>query len=199
MVKKYSCNPYEGGEVPPCSAFLNNTNPIIKDCNIIFKNENRVFYFISTNPNESNNSQSSGSSSAITEKPSIYTNLQVSLSTFIIGLYINQIQKGEIKYSEKSIIHSDKSFNNIIHDILKKAPEVKVDYIPSLNLVVSNNNAILPFYTYSVNISPLNYYILFIINRMENNRGLFFINNAYATEDPINFCMASLNLHFPCK
>ena len=48
-MSKKNCNPFDGGEVPPCSELLGNSNPIIKDKELIFKNNNRVFYFISTN------------------------------------------------------------------------------------------------------------------------------------------------------
>ena len=81
--------------------------------------------------------------------------------------------------------------------VLKNNPEVSVDYIPSLSIVVSNSNAILNVFTNTINITPLNYYILFVLNRLENHPGLFFGNNAYVTEDPINFNLASLALRFP--
>ena len=52
-----NCNPFAGGEVPPCSEFLGNSNPIIKDGELIFTNNNRIFFFISTNSaiNNTNN------------------------------------------------------------------------------------------------------------------------------------------------
>ena len=48
-MSKDNCNPFAGGEIPPCSDFLGNLNPIIKDGKLIFRNYNRVFYFIGTN------------------------------------------------------------------------------------------------------------------------------------------------------
>lgn len=199
MVRKFSCNPYEGGEIPPCSAFLNNTNPIIKDGKIIFTNENRLYCFISTYPPEESSPAGTGLVGSIFQKPATSTNLQVSLPTFIVGLFINQLQRNEIEYDEKNIIHSNKTANDFIHETLKKSPEIKMNHIPSLALVVSNTNAILPLFTYNANITPLNYFILFILNRLENDPGLFFGNNSYATADAINFFMSSWNMHFPFK
>lgn len=187
-----NCNPYAGGEVPPCSVFLGNVNPIIKDGKLIFINENRIFYFISTSMTKQNTSNkcSLGSSSTV-------TNLQISLNTFLIGLYINEVQLGNIKHKQGNSIHSDKKTNDFINKTLKKNPNVIVDYNPSLAIVISNSNAILSLYTNMITITPLNYYILFMLNRMENNPGLFFGNNAYVTDDPINFTLASLAINFP--
>ena len=191
-MSKNNCNPFAGGKVPPCSAFLGNTNPIIKDGQLIFTNDNRVFYFIRTTSNTSdysNNSQLGTSN--------VQTNLQISLTTFLVGLYINEVQLGNISHSKKNTIHNDMAANDFINSTLENNPEVNVDYTPSLVIVVSNTNAILSIYTNTINITPLNYYILFILNRLENHPGLFFGNNAYATEDPINFSLAALALRFP--
>ncbi len=192
-MRKNNCNPFAGGKVPPCSAFLGNTNPIIKDGQLIFTNDNRVFYFISTTSNTTNNT----SNNSQLGTSNVQTNLQISLTTFLVGLYINEVQLGNISHSGKNAIHNDTAANEFINKTLENNPEVNVDYIPSLVIVVSNTNAILSIYTNTINITPLNYYILFILNRLENHPGLFFGNNAYATEDPINFSLATLALRFP--
>lgn len=192
-MRKNNCNPFAGGKVPPCSAFLGNTNPIIKDGQLIFTNDNRVFYFISTTSNTTNNT----SNNSQLGTSNVQTNLQISLTTFLVGLYINEVQIGNISHSGKNAIHNDTAANEFINKTLENNPEVNVDYIPSLVIVVSNTNAILSIYTNTINITPLNYYILFILNRLENHPGLFFGNNAYATEDPINFSLATLALRFP--
>lgn len=188
-----NCNPFAGGEVPPCSEFLGNSNPIIKDGELIFVNDNRLFFFISTNSainNNTNNNCSFGNSN-------VETNLQISLATYLIGVYINEVELGNIQHSSKNIIHNNEIANNFINETLKNMPKVTVDYTPSLNMVISNHNAILPLYTNTINISPLNYYILFILNRLEQDPGLFFGNNAYVSDDPINFSLAALALRFP--
>ncbi len=190
-----NCNPFAGGEVPPCSEFLGNVNPIIKDGELIFRNNNRVFYFISTTSQVNNSTTgcfSLGSSN-------IQTNLQISLATFLVGVYINEVEIGNIKHSKEKTIHNDKAANDFINTTLENKPEITVDYTPQLIIVVSNSNAILSLYTNIINISPLNYYILFILNRLENNPGLFFGNNSYATEEPINFSLASLAIRFPLE
>lgn len=191
-MSKNNCNPFAGGKVPPCSAFLGNTNPIIKDVQLIFTNDNRVFYFIRTTSNTSDSSNNSQLGTS-----NVQTNLQISLTTFLVGLYINEVQLGNISHSKKNTIHNDMAANDFINSTLENNPEVNVDYTPSLVIVVSNTNAILSIYTNTINITPLNYYILFILNRLENHPGLFFGNNAYATEDPINFSLAALALRFP--
>lgn len=191
-MSKNNCNPFAGGKVPPCSAFLGNTNPIIKDGQLIFTNDNRVFYFIRTTSNTSDSSNNSQLGTS-----NVQTNLQISLTTFLVGLYINEVQLGNISHSKKNTIHNDMGANDFINSTLENNPEVNVDYTPSLVIVVSNTNAILSIYTNTINITPLNYYILFILNRLENHPGLFFGNNAYATEDPINFSLAALALRFP--
>lgn len=186
------CNKYSGGEIPPCSIFLGNVNPIIKDGKVIFRNENRIFCFISTTFSKENTGDKCG-----LENYSKVTNLQISLTTFLIGIYINEVQKGNIKHSPKNSIHNNEKANSFINDTLNKDPNVIVDYVPELKIVISNSNAILSLYTSSITITPLNYYILFILNRFENDPGLFFGNNSYVTDDPINFCLATLNILYP--
>ena len=185
-------NPYDGAKIPPCSEFLGNMTPIIKDKEIIFRNENRIFYFISASMTKQDLNDKCSLQNLIT-----LTNVQISLTTYIIGLYINELQLGNIEYNEENAIHTDKKSNDFINMTLKKKPKVIVDYVPSLTIVVSNSSAILPFYTNSITITPLNYYILFMLNRIENNPGLFFENNSYVTDDPINFSLASLAIKFP--
>jgi hypothetical protein len=196
----YNYNPYDGGRLPPCTDFLGNLNPIIKDGKLIFRNLNRVYYFISTTSANAQTryvSELPETTTPLSDRPFTSSNFQVSLSTFIIGLYIDQIQQKIINYDENIPIHPDKSANNFVHQLLRNPPQVNVDYIPELSLLVSHPNAVLPLYTYATNITPLNFYILFILNRLENNPGLFFSNNSFATEDPINFTLASLNIQFP--
>ncbi|MCI6691841.1 MAG: hypothetical protein MR510_05080 [Clostridium sp.] len=192
-MSKKNCNPFDGGEVPPCSELLGNSNPIIKDKELIFKNNNRVFYFISTN-SQINNSTTGCYSLGCSN---VQTNLQISLETFLVGLYINEVEIGNIKHNKETTIHNNEAANAFINTTLENKPDITVDYNPELIIVISNNNAILALYTNVINISPLNYYILFILNRLENHPGLFFGNNSYATEDEINFTLAELAIRFP--
>ena len=200
MKKNSSCNPYEGGEVPPCSAYLGNVDPIIKDGKVIYRNENRVYFFISTileNSTTKYPPREPETTSPITEEPFTSSNLQVSLTTFIVGIYINQIQLGKIKYDNTSAIHSNKTADEFIHQTLQNPPEINTNYLTTLSLIISHSNAIIPLYTRALNITALNYYILFILNRLENNPGLFFGNNSFVDEDPINTVLAALNIQFP--
>ncbi|MEL7564650.1 MAG: hypothetical protein AAGU27_07180 [Dehalobacterium sp.] len=199
MNAKPNCNIYEGGKIPPCSAFLNNSNPIIKDGKLIYRNNNRLFYFISTAPETPLNNSSTApvTTNSITNAPFISTNIQISLYTFVIGLYINQVQLNMIEYDKNNPIHSEKDVNDFIHNQIQDLPKLNVNFVPTLSLVISNGNAILPPFTYTINITPLNYFILFILDRIEGNPGLLFFNNSFATEDPINFILASMNIQLP--
>lgn len=191
-MKNNNCNPFDGAKIPPCSEFLSNINPIIKDGELIFRNYNKIYCFIGTTSIVSNSESEDNIGNE-----NIQTNLQISIATFLIGLYINQVELGSIKHSKKNQIHNDKGANDFINETLENNPEITVDYTANLSVIVSNTNAILALYTNTINISPLNYYILFILNRLENDPALFFGNNAYTTEDSINFTLSSIALRFP--
>lgn len=200
MKSNSGSNPPEGGEIPPCSAYLGNIDPIIKDGKVIFRNHNRVFFFISTTYEGGPQEVVPGepeTTSPLAETPITSSNLQVSLTTFLVGLYINQIQLGNAKYDKSIPIHSNSEANEFIHQVLQNPPEIKSNYLTTLSLLVSHSNAVLPLYTYALNITPLNYYILFILNRIENKPGLFFGNNSFVTDDPINIDFAALSLKYP--
>lgn len=186
--RKNICNTYENAILPPCANFLNNANPLVKDNTYIYRNYNSLYCFIATNP--LNSTQNSNSIQ-------VYTNLQISLYNYIIGLFINEIQLKKIKYDENLEIHSDKSTNKFIHGTLKSNLELKANFIPYLSLIISNSYSIVSLYTKNIPITPLNYYILFVLNRLEGQPGLFFGNNSYTTPDIINFNLAALNIKFP--
>ena len=193
-MKKIDCTQFEGANVPPCSKFLNNSNPLIKDGKLIYRNENRLFYFISTTPKEQT---SETRNQSVLHLHSAFANLQIGLGTYIIGLFIEQIESKLIKYDKNCVIHNDNITNTFIHQALKKAPQFDFNFTPSISLVVSNGNAILPLYTYTINITDLNFFILFIINRLEGNPAFFYGNNSFAEEDMINFAIANMSLQFP--
>ena len=199
MDGSFDGNPYSDGVVPPCSEFLGDKEPIIKDGKLIYRNLNRIYCFISTSPrfvaaNTQGKYQVDG---AIRHLPTVSTNLQISLTTFIIGLYIDQVQLGSIKYEKGAAIHSDEAANKFIHKSLQASPEVVLEDTPKLAFIYSNGNALLPLVSATWEITPLNYYILFVLNRLESDPGLFFGNNSFVTKEPINFDLASLNLQFP--
>ena len=187
--KKNNCidNLYDNPEIPPCSKYLGNSNPILTDYFTMYINENRTFYFLSTNP--LNNVNTIGANL-------IYTNLQISLTNYIIGVYIYNLQCGKCSFNKNSKIHNDKKANEFIINTLNNSPKVTLNYLPSLNLIVSNGNAIIPLYTNTVNITPLNYYIILGLHALENNPALFYGNNSYALENPINIDLASYALKF---
>lgn len=198
MAGKNRTDPYNQNKVPPCSAFLGNKEPIIKDGKLLFRNENRVYYFISAVRDPATNQEPPGleGTSPITDKPFISFNLQVSSSTFLIGVFINEVQRGRIPYHEGMQIHADKAVNEWIHGMLKKSTSTKTEVIPELAVIISNENAILPIFTYSINITVLNFFILLMINRIEGDPGFYFGNNSFVTGDSVNFTLADLVIWF---
>lgn len=199
MDRSSDCNPYSGGVIPPCSALLNDTNPIIKDGKLIYRNLNRIYCFISTSPKLTSVHVHGELLTANTLQylPFTSTNLQISITTFIIGLYIDQVQRGSIKYEKNTDIHPDKAANDFIHKSLESQPEITMEYTPKLALLYSNGNAVLPLVSTTWEITPLNYYVLFALNRFENDPGLFFGNNSFVTGEPINFDLSLIDLQFP--
>lgn len=173
--------------LPPCSRFLGNVNPLILDDFLIYRNQNRLFYFISTNPSNEFMDIS---------KILSYTNLQISLTNYLISLYIFNVENKNCEYDPSYKIHNDHRANSFIHESLNSSVKLNLNYIPSLSLTISNGNAILPLYTNTVNISPLNYYITLGLHLIENNPALFFGNNAFALEDGWNIDLAHLALNF---
>lgn len=191
-MKKDNCNKYVDAKLPPCANFLGNNNPIIKNGKLIFRNMNRLYYFIATSPKTKN----SGKKKVFTT-PQLYTNIQISLTTYIIGLFIDMIEKEKIIYDKEYPIHSNKEINDYIHQTIAQPPDTIINYQTQLTLVYSNGNAILTPIQYTVDISSTNYLILLTINRLESDPGLLFINNSYATPDIINLILSEIDINFP--
>jgi len=176
---------YKNYKLSDCSNFLGNSNPLIKNGKIIFRNLNRLFFFISLNNNNKNN------------EDLFEINIQISLSHFLIGLIIQSILLEKTKYEKDAKIASDEKTNKIIHKLLQKPPKkLRQDYNYYLILTFSNNNAIFNPFSYSIKIKPLTFVILLILNRFENNPSLFFFNNDYVTEDTINYLLASIHITY---
>lgn len=185
MNKKDCCKKYKGGKIPPCAQYLNNNWLLIKDGKLIYRNLNRLFFFVRV--------QSKPSS-----LDSLEANIQISLQHYIIGIFLHELLQDFNKYNKECTIASDPKTNSYIHKLLQNPPDKLNDqYNFSLTLSYSNQDAILNPFTYSFPIKPLLFYILLIINRIENHPGLFFANNNLVTEDTINFVLASMNLELP--
>lgn len=177
------CN-INNGELPPCAKFLNNSAPLISDDMLIYRNLNGIYCFLSVNPSTNN-------------KITTSVNLQISISNFIIGLYISQIQDKIIEYDSNAVIHNNKKANNFVHKALSNNISIDEDLNASLIFFITNNNAILPLYTATIDITPLNLYIIIVLHVLENNPALYFGNNDHTFENAINFYLASLSLKFP--
>lgn len=188
-MKKF-ISPYEGAESPSLSEFLNSPNPFIKDDKVIYRNFNRIYYFLNSTTNTSSSEDSSF--------PNIVINMQISSTNFFIGLLINEIQKGVIDYDENSTIHHDSKYNDLIHELLRSEPSFITNSTPYLIVVLANTNAILSAYTETITITPLSFYIVLILHALENHPGLYFGNNSFAFDDPINLDLAAQNIQFYC-
>lgn len=184
--KKNKCfeNNYD---IPPCSKYLGNIYPILTDDLVIYKNSNKAYYFLSTSP--TSNTTTVGANL-------IYTNLQISLTNYLVGVYIYNIQSGKCTFNSAAPIHNNKQANDFIVTSLNNSPNINSSFLPSLSLIIGNGNSIVDFYTNTINITALNYYIILGLHALENDPSLFFGNNTDATIDPINIDLASYALKF---
>ena len=193
--RKCNCNQnvncFEDFELPPCSKFLGSDNPLINDGRIIYRNFNRFYFFLTFNSSELND---------VTYdplKPETYNstgngNLQIEPYYFFIGLYINCVEKGKIKYDVNEKIHEDDDADGFIKNVLENEYTIGHNFIPSLTYIIGNSSAVIPMYTGNIQISPINYYIILMLNRAYGNYGMLYSNNAYITNDFINRTLASM-------
>ena len=192
---KSSCNSFDDFTLPPCAKFLGNINPLIKNGKVIYRNINRFYFFISYNYSKIS-SPTYNSLNPQSFNNTINGNLQIEPYYFFIGMYINEIQKGNITYNDNVKIHDNKYADSFIKTILKNNYEINSSFIPSLTYAISNSNAILPPYLASIEISLINFYIILMINRFYYEYGLLFSDNAYVTNDFINNFLANIYVEF---
>ncbi|SHE43302.1 hypothetical protein [Clostridium fallax] len=176
---------------PAINTLLGNIMPFIRNDNFIFANSNRVYCFLSTSPINTSSTKST-----------LYTNYEISFYNFILGLYIQEVLDNKISYDKDFIIHKDKSINKFIHNILSRdftLEDSDINYIPSLNLTISNGNAVQPLVTYNNPISILTYAVIIILHYLEADPGLYYGNNGYATIIPLNIKLALSHLSIPIE
>ena len=188
-------NKFDDFKLPPCAKFLGNINPFVKDGKIIYRNNNRLYFFLTYNYTMYNNITYDSLNPATFNNIS-NSNIQVEPYYFFIGLYINEVQKGNIKYNENIKIHDNTYADGFIKNVLSNNYEINNIFIPSLTYAISNSSAILPFYLATIEISLINYYIIFMISRFYSEYGLLFSDNAYVTNDFINNALASIYVEF---
>ena len=182
-------------KIPPCAKFLGSVNPLIKDGEVIYRNYNRVYCFLSFNTNTAKQKEYNQ------KDPSTYNykangNLQIELYYFIIGVFINDIQKGVIKYDKDTKIHENEQADAFIKKILENDYTITDNFIPSLTLIISNSSAVIPVYTGTIEISPINYYIILMLSRSYGDYGMLYSDNAYITNDFINCTLANMYFEF---
>lgn len=192
---KSSCNSFDDFTLPPCAKFLGSINPLIKNGKVIYRNLNRFYFFISYHYSKIS-SPTYNSLNPQSFNDTINGNLQIEPYYFFIGMYINEIQKGNIIYNDNVKIHDNKYADSFIKTILKNNYKINSSFIPSLTYAISNSNAILPPYLASIEISLINFYIILMINRFYYEYGLLFSDNAYVTNDFINNFLANIYVEF---
>lgn len=192
---KSSCNSFDDFTLPPCAKFLGNINPLINNGKVIYRNLNRFYFFISYHYSKIS-SPTYNSLNPQSFNDTINANLQIEPYYFFIGMYINEIQKGNIIYNDNVKIHDNKYADSFIKTILKNNYEINSSFIPSLTYAISNSNAIISPYLASIEISLINFYIILMINRFYYEYGLLFSDNAYVTNDFINNFLANIYVEF---
>ncbi|MCI7441532.1 MAG: hypothetical protein MSA89_00270 [Clostridium sp.] len=192
---KSSCNSFDDFTLPPCAKFLGSINPLIKDGKVIYRNLNRFYFFISYHYSKIS-SPTYNPLNPQSFNDTITANLQIEPYYFFIGMYINEIQKGNILYNDNVKIHDNKYADSFIKTILKNNYEINSSFIPSLTYAISNSNAIIAPYLASIEISLINFYIILMINRFYYEYGLLFSDNAYVTNDFINNFLANIYVEF---
>ena len=190
-----NCNPLEDFELPPCAKFLGSHNPLIKDGEIIYLNLNRLYFFLSYNYSRFNNPNYNPINPA-TFNVNTNANLQIDLYCFIIGLYINEVEKGNIKFDSSVKIHDDENADEFIKKVMGNNYNLDSSFVPSLTYLISNSNAVVPFFTGIIDISITNFYIILMLSRFNTDYGLLFSDNSYVTNDFINRTLANIYVEF---
>lgn len=115
--KKSQCNPnpFADAVIPPCAEYLENENVLVLDGELIYRSVNKIYVFITTSA--SNNGPTGNLGEALE------TNVEISITTFIIGLFINQVQMGVIEYDKTKPIHPDEKIDLLIHQCLQNICE----------------------------------------------------------------------------
>lgn len=193
--KKCKCNDFDDFKLPPCAKFLGNNNPIVKDGKLIYRNNNRLYFFLSYNYSKLQN-QVYNTLNPISFNTTANGNLQIELYCFLIGWYINEIEKGNINFDSNISIHDDKNADKFIKELIGNNNDLNNNFIPSLSYTISNSSAIVPFYFGSIEISITNFYIILMLSRFYSDYGLLFSDNSYTTNDFINNTLANIYAMF---
>ena len=179
--------------LPPCTQYLGSQNPLVGDNGILYRNLNRLFFFLSYNfTTESSNPYNSCDPSTFTIASN--GNLQIDIYCFIIGVYLTEIEKGNIEYNPEDKIHQDDTADNFIKEILSQEPPLNTSLVPSLTYIISNSNAVAALLSTNIDISLRTFYIILVLSRMNGDYGLLLSNNCYVTNDFINQALADIHV-----
>lgn len=189
------CNEFNDFTIPPCAQYLGNNNPIIHNGKIIYRNNNRLYFFLSYNYSKIRG-ENYNPLNPLSFNTRTNGNLQIELYYFLIGLYINEVEKGNIEFDSNISIHDDKNADEFIKKVMGKCYDLDSLFVPSLTYVISNSSAVLPFYVGTIEISIRNFYIILMLSRFYSDYGLLFSDNAYVTDDFINRALADIYVMF---
>lgn len=195
--RKQKCyNDFSDFKIPPCAKYLGSFNPFVKDGRVVYKNNNRFFFFLTLNSASTWETVNYNPMDPSTYVGKSTANLQINPYLFIIGLFINEVQKGNIEEYKDIDIHEDSDADKFIKMILENQYEITPSFIPSLTYAISNSSAILVPFFVNVEISPINFYIVLMLSRFYNDYGMLFSDNSYVTNDFINNTLANTYLEF---
>lgn len=197
--KKHCRCKFQDFKLPPCAEFLGNYNPLVYNGHVIYRNTNRLYFFLCFN-----NNGDIGKTYNPAE-PLTFNNIhggciQIEPYLFFIGVYINEFQKGNMANFNETKIHDDNNADEFIKSVLSNTYDtnnVNSEVVPTLSYVISNSNAILPLFSAYIEIRPINYYIILMLSRFYGDYGLLFGDNSYVTNDFVNETLASI--FFQCK
>lgn len=189
--KKHKTCKFQDFKLPPCAEFLGDVNPLVCNGHIIYRNTNRLYFFLCFNDN-GDLEKTYNPIDPLTFNNTQSGCLQIEPYLFFIGLYINEFEKGNVTNFNETKIHEDNNADEFIKSVLSNTYEINTSVIPTIAYVISNSNAILPLFSAYIEISQINYYIILMLNRFHGNYGLLFGNNSYVTNDFVNATLASM-------
>lgn len=191
--------PFEDYKLPPCVDYLGAKNPFVKNGELVYKNYNRLYCFLTynyTNGTEGNYN----TANPATYVTALTSNMQIETYCLLIGVYINEVQKGNIEFDESIPIHADENADTFIKTIIENEENneynIEKSFVPSLTYAISNSNAIVPFFIGKIEISMTNFYIMIMLSRCGSDYGMMFSDNACVTNDFINNILADMNTIF---
>ena len=174
---------------PPIFEDNTNNDTVVSDGEIVFLNQNRLFCFLAINPLNDDN--------AIVGSNIVYVRMQISLKNLYLALILNNLDIAEAQLNPHLKLHENESLDDIIHGYFCSNVQYSLGGLPYVTFVVASLDAIVPFFNYQISITPLVFYIIFLITVLENDPSFYFFNNDYIEFTDINLELASMGRSEP--